>query len=110
MLFTPTRHGAKAVKPVERRPSARQRGYTWRWEKASKQYLRRNPLCVYHLEMTGLLVPADTVDHRIPHKGDRLLMWSESNWAGACKTCNSAKQDRTAEEFSDGKVSNVAAQ
>lgn len=34
-------------KDIERRGTATQRGYNYRWRVASKLYLKKNPLCVY---------------------------------------------------------------
>lgn len=63
----------------ERRGSAHQRGYGYRWSKTSKGFLRSHPLCVAH-EANGLVVPAGLVDHIIPHKGDMALFWDPTNW------------------------------
>ncbi|HEX9813297.1 MAG TPA: hypothetical protein VGA88_14575 [Burkholderiales bacterium] len=39
------------------------------------------------------MVPARNVDHKIPHNGDPVLFWDESNWQGLCDNChNSIKQ------------------
>ncbi|MFG1378079.1 HNH endonuclease [Xanthobacter autotrophicus] len=27
------------------------------------------------------------VDHIIPHRGDKALMWDRSNWQALCPTC-----------------------
>lgn len=41
----------------------------------------------------GIVEPATVVDHVIPHEGDEVLFWDESNWQSLCKTCHdSAKQ------------------
>ena len=67
------------------RPSARARGYTWRWEKARATYLRSKPLCVM-CNRDRRVTLASVVDHIIPHKGDQTLFWDTSNWQGLCKT------------------------
>ena len=59
--------------------------YSYRWQKASKAFLARNPLCGKCVKM-GLTTAATVVDHKIPHRGDLTLFWSESNWQGLCKS------------------------
>lgn len=39
--------------------------------------LAKQPLCERHLKR-GLVVPADTVHHKVPHKGDRALFADRS--------------------------------
>lgn len=69
------------------RPSSSARGYTGAWEKARKEFLRRNPRCAICGER------ASVVDHRIPHKGDKALFWDRTNWQPLCqRDHNSAKQ------------------
>lgn len=72
------------------RGSARARGYDSRWEKARKAYLAKHPLCVKH-EAGGETVAAITVDHIIPHRGDKVLFWDSDNWQSLCKRCHDAK-------------------
>lgn len=72
------------------RPSAARRGYSSKWQRVSRTYLHSHPLCVKCLEQ-GRYVQATVVDHIIPHRGDRLLMWSESNWQALCKPCHDKK-------------------
>lgn len=69
------------------RPNASQRGYDRAWEKARRDYLATHPYCV----MCGQ--PASTVDHIVPHRGDRALFWNRRNWQALCTRChNSIKQ------------------
>ncbi len=82
----------------QRRGSARERGYTPRWDAAAKAYLRFNPLCVYCAER-GIDTPSECVDHRTPHRGDMDLFWDADNWAAACIACNSSKGDGTVAEW-----------
>jgi 5-methylcytosine-specific restriction protein A len=42
----------------------------------------------------GLLEPATVVDHVVPHRGDPVLFWNETNWQGQCKPCHDAKTAR----------------
>lgn len=72
----------------QQRPSARQRGYDSKWEKEAKAYLAAHPLCV----MCG--APSRVVDHKTPHRGDRRLFWSRSNWQPLCTPCHSSRKQR----------------
>ena len=74
----------------ERRGSAHERGYTARWSKASKRYLRQHPLCEPCLTK-GIIEVAEVVDHKIPHKGDPILFWDENNWQSMSKRCHDIK-------------------
>lgn len=67
------------------RPSAVKRGYTSRWQRISRQYLRQHPLCA----RCGR--PAQVVDHIVPHRGREQLFWDESNWQALCKACHDRK-------------------
>jgi 5-methylcytosine-specific restriction protein A len=73
--------------------TALERGYNYRWQKASKVFLLDNPLCVYCGKL-GRITPATVVDHIIPHKGDEELFWDVGNWQPLCKLCHdSVKAD-----------------
>ncbi|MDB5659564.1 MAG: nuclease / probable phage holin-like protein [Cypionkella sp.] len=75
------RHDAK-------RPTARQRGYSRKWEQARTEWLFHHPCCA----MCGK-AGATVVDHIIPHRGDEKLFWDWRNWQSLCARChNSAKQ------------------
>lgn len=81
------------------RPSASKRGYGSKWQRVSKAYLRKHPLCVKCMEQ-GRYTMATVVDHIIPHRNDSTLMWSESNWQALCKPCHDCKtgnEDRNIE-------------
>jgi 5-methylcytosine-specific restriction protein A len=75
------------------RPSASARGYGSRWRRARRAFLARYPLCAA-CQDHGRLVPATTVDHVVPHRGDQDLFWDERNWAAMCKRCHDAKTAR----------------
>ena len=64
--------------------------YNYQWRKASKAYLRKNPLCV-HCKKEGRVTPATEVDHIIPHNCDMKLFWDKNNWQSLCKKCHSRK-------------------
>lgn len=72
------------------RPSATERGYGYRWRKVRARYLNKHPLCVQCLN-EGRYVQATVVDHVIPHRGDLVLMWDESNYQALCKPCHDRK-------------------
>ena len=75
--------------PEETR-SAAARGYGRRWQKASKAFLHRHPLCV-ECQRNGRYIAATVVDHIQPHRGDTKLFWDESNWQPLCKACHDRK-------------------
>lgn len=75
-----------------RRGSARERGYTAEWDRASAAHLAEHPLCEYcALGVFGLAdtVSADLTDHLYPHRGDRDLFWRDEWWVSCCTTCHS---------------------
>src|SRR5215207_611442 len=79
--MAPAVHRGLAVQHL--RPSSRERGYTWGWEKARAHYLREHPLCRYCLR-DNRIIRATTVDHITPHKGDDYLFWDRGNWQALC--------------------------
>ncbi len=83
--FKPARFTVRHVPQAQQRQSAYRRGYTKGWDKASKEFLKRNPLCVECGK------PATETDHRIPHHGNGTLFWDVSNWQPMCKACHSRK-------------------
>jgi 5-methylcytosine-specific restriction protein A len=89
-------HLSAARKRVdERRESANDRGYTWRWRKAREIYLRQHPLCeCEECRALGRIMPATVVDHRTPHRGDMRLFWDQSNWQAMSKRCHDRKTVR----------------
>ena len=72
------------------RPSAAARGYGPEWRKASRQFLRENPLCAA-CEKRGRLRAATVTDHIVPHKGNIMLFWDRTNWEPMCWRCHSRK-------------------
>lgn len=71
------------VRPV--RLSSRERGYTWKWQKARAAYLMENPIC----GRCGK--GASVVDHITPHRGNDALFWDQSNWQSLCQKCHNIK-------------------
>lgn len=92
------RHGSL---DVNRRASAKERGYDSRWRKASKRFLKQNPLCV-NCHKDNKLVKAAVVDHIVPHRGNERLFWDESNWQPLCKRCHDGKT-RTEDRYPEYK-------
>jgi len=45
-------------------------------------------------ERDGRVQGASVVDHRIPHKGDPVLFWDESNWQSLCKSHHDSQKQR----------------
>lgn len=75
----------------EQRPTAPQRGYDSRWQKARKTWLAEHPLCA-ECERQGRVRGATLVDHIVPHSGDYQLFWdSEGNWQSLCVACHQLK-------------------
>lgn len=72
------------------RGTARERLYGHRWDTARRAFLRRHPLCA-PCEAKGRVTAADTVDHIVPHRGDRTQFWDQSNWRACCRSCHSRK-------------------
>lgn len=67
-----------------------EKGYDSRWRKARAWFLNAHPLCVMCLE-NERLEQATVVDHIVPHRGDQILFWDESNWQPLCKKCHDRK-------------------
>lgn len=81
------RAAERKARADQHRPSARERGYDTKWEKESEAYRKANPRCC----RCG--APTAVVDHVVPHRGDKRLFWSRSNWQPLCQPCHSrAKQ------------------
>ena len=72
---------------VSRRGTRTQQGYTNEWLRASADFRARHPLCAMCLER-GKVTPSQCTDHVIPHRGDPVLFWSESNWQALCNPCH----------------------
>lgn len=70
--------------PPVQRGSARQRGYSPKWGRTSRGYLRKHPLCLGFLAL-GMRRKATVTDHIVPHKGDAGLFWDRDNWQPASK-------------------------
>lgn len=92
-------------KSAQRRASnreydARRRTHAWRklykdprWVKGRKLHLARHPLCVM-CEARGITRAANTVDHKVPHRGDEARFFDEANWQSLCSTCHDVHKQR----------------
>lgn len=76
-----------------KRKGSTERGYNYKWQKESKAFLKRNPLCE-ECKQRGLVTLAEVVDHIQPHKGDQKLFWNHDNWQALCKRCHDSKTAR----------------
>jgi 5-methylcytosine-specific restriction protein A len=99
--------------PREPRRSAYARGYTKAWDRASKAFRLRYPLCgmrpedqvpvMSRCDQQARHTPATLTDHVIPHRGDRTLFWDEhGNWQSMCKPCHDRKTH--AEDLADAET------
>lgn len=83
-------HQDKIKKKDRGRGTAHQRGYDAKWTKARDAFLDQHPLCV-ECSKKDYINPATVVDHIIPHKGDKVLFWDETNWQPLCETHHNIK-------------------
>jgi 5-methylcytosine-specific restriction protein A len=82
-----------AADQYQQRANSTQRMYNYRWQKASKAFLARHPLCVMCTDR-GRVTAATIVDHITPHRGDPVLFWDETNWQGLCTHDHNSKKQR----------------
>jgi 5-methylcytosine-specific restriction enzyme A len=76
-----------------RRGSARERGYSARWDRASAGHLRNHPLCRY-CDLVGEVTAATLTDHLYPHRGDQAVFWNCDYWISCCKPCHDGFKQR----------------
>lgn len=94
--YCPEHAKVKQREREARRGTANQRGYTYRWNKYSKWYLRQpeNQICKLRIDQRCKLI-AECVDHIVPPNGpDDPLFWDENNHQASCLVCNSIKGAR----------------
>lgn len=77
---------------------------TARWKRLRAAHLARNPYCQcpHH---DGQKIPANTVDHHEPHRGDARLFWNPGNLRSMTKPCHDAwkqSQERGGAGFLSG--------
>lgn len=101
------RKGPAAI-VLQRRASARVRGYTWRWEKARALHLQAHPFCVECMK-AGRYQIGRVVDHIVPHRGNDELFWDRANWQTLCKPHHDAKTAKEDGGFGNRSSTNVKA-
>lgn len=69
---------------INKRSNASKRGYGSRWRSSRDRFLKANPLCLYCLK-EDRMIKASVVDHVVPHRGDKILFWDETNWQALCE-------------------------
>lgn len=84
-----------------RRGSARERGYTARWDRAAAAFKRDNPLCI-GCEAVDRVELASVVDHIIPHKGDDALFWDQANWQACCTKHHDIVKQQLERQYEQG--------
>lgn len=78
---------------IDPRPTAHDRGYNYRWQKARKEFLANNPLCAF-CARDGEITIASVVDHIEPHRGNQDLFWSPDNWQPLCKPHHDSEKQK----------------
>lgn len=78
-------------RPDDDRGSARERGYTRSWDKASADHRAEHPLCGYCA--AGAFgprrdAPASCVDHLYPHRRFPGVFWVRLYWVSSCADCH----------------------
>ena len=93
MLTDAGRCPAHKQQREQQRGSSTQRGYGYKWQVASKGFLRTHPLCQCPDcdEGRKRVTVATIVDHIIPHRGDMKLFWNRNNWQAMSKPCHDKK-------------------
>ncbi|CAM3092473.1 HNH endonuclease [Paracoccus nototheniae] len=76
----------------EARGTARERGYSARWDRFSLTHLQKHPLCEYCLA-DGRVTAAVLVDHDLPHRGDPVLFW-DNTFTSLCKMHHDVDKQR----------------
>lgn len=82
----------RASNNKDRRESAFKRGYNSKWNRARRVFLIEHPTCeCEECRKSGNPLPANVVDHIIPHRGDQKLFWDRKNWQAMNKRCHDKK-------------------
>ncbi|MDZ4865906.1 MAG: HNH endonuclease signature motif containing protein [Alphaproteobacteria bacterium] len=87
----------------QRRGSARDRGYTTRWDREAKAFRAAHPLCIGCLAV-GRTSATEVVDHIIPHDGDERLMWDPMNRQPSCTPHHSIVKQKLEALFKVGAI------
>ncbi len=71
-----------------------------KWVKTSRRFKADHPFCINKGVDPDCMIVSDITDHIIPHRGDPVLFWDETNWQPMCWRCHSRK---TAHELTGGR-------
>lgn len=74
-----------------------------RWDKISRRYRVRHPLCRM-CQHEGVVTLANCVDHIIPHKGNRSLLFDMNNLQSLCFNCHNSRKQRVDVHGYDDKI------
>lgn len=85
------------------RGSARRRGYSARWDKASATFKQRHPWCL-GCEAVGQRAATEIVDHVEPHKGDQAKFWDAKMWQPACGHCHNVIKPKLERMHAAGEI------
>ena len=88
----------------QRRGSARERGYSARWDATARGYKRAHPLCL-GCQAIGKVTATVLVDHVEPHRGDQQKFWDPTNWQPSCASHHDVVKQRLEVMFDQGKAS-----
>jgi 5-methylcytosine-specific restriction endonuclease McrA len=86
-----------------RRGSARERGYTPEFDRASQAFKFTHPLCL-GCEAVGRLTGTAVTDHVVPHKGDMVVFWDQSRWQPACRFHHDVVKQRLELMYAKGEI------
>lgn len=88
----------------KRRGSSRERGYTTKWDKASRAFLGKHRICLA-CELAGFDQRTEVTDHIVPHKGDKALFWDRTNWQACCRWHHDVVKQMLEREYLAGAIS-----
>lgn len=91
MPVRPPLYRPQARRVVEPRGSARARGYTPEWDKATRAFIAEHPLCQYC--EAGVFGPrcvaaSALTDHLYPQRTYPEVFWRREWWVAACRSCH----------------------
>ena len=80
------------ARKIERRGTAAQRGYDYKWQCYREAFLKFEPLC-WMCSAEGKATKATVVDHIKPVTNGQhdKLFWDKSNHQALCRSCHSIK-------------------
>jgi 5-methylcytosine-specific restriction protein A len=80
------------------RGSARSRGYDSAWERVRLSHLKGEPLC-RRCWASGVIKPADVVDHIVPVKVDHDRRLDDTNLQSLCNSCHTIKTNEDRKRY-----------